>query len=228
MRKPHIVLINGSLHGDSANSNTFVLLQLAKRSLLGRGASVNLISPERINFKDSSGSQSMHVLNFDKVMKALEEADGLIVGTGTHWGQSSSVLQKLLEDAAATEGAKAWLGKPTGIIVSEHSTGGQAVLSNLMLTLSNFGCMIVPQGGMVFGRTGQLARGTGNAWTDDVWGPDDIKSICGSVLAYAPMRETVENEPWSVDNDTESFHARWATRDGRAKKRARVIGKTAG
>jgi multimeric flavodoxin WrbA len=150
MTKVSIVIINASLHGDSESSNTALLLRMAEKDLSHRNALVTMINPELVQFEFANGkSQSIHMLNTNNVLDSLNAADGLIVGTGTYWGQGSSTLQKFLEDATPSEGTDAWLGKPAGIIVSEHSSGGQSVLSNLVLTLSNFGCVIPPQGGMV-------------------------------------------------------------------------------
>jgi len=210
-RKPKIILINGSLHGDSENSNTLSLLRFAELALLKRETEVTLISPQPIRFNAGRSKQQppVHTLRASKVLSALKSADGLIVGTGTYWGQSSSVLQRFIEEATLTEGSPTWLGKPVGIIVSEHSTGGQAVLSNLMLTFSNFGCLIPPQAGMVFSRLGQEAEQRNPEWANDVWGRDDVGRICDKVVAYASRRIAVKLEFWPVDSHPDRFHNRW-------------------
>jgi len=132
-KKAEIVLINGSLHGDSENSNTLSLLQVAETELLRRGAKVTLISPELAKFRveKSTENRSMYVLRTQQILSALKIADGLIVGTGTYWGHSSSVLQRFIEETTPTEGTGVWLGKPIGIVVSEHSTGGAGCVSKL-------------------------------------------------------------------------------------------------
>jgi multimeric flavodoxin WrbA len=214
----NIALINGSLHGDSDNSNTLMLLRLAERELLKRGAEVTLISPELVQFSLGNQQQSMYVLDSEKVIAAIQKADGIIISSGSHWGQSSSTSQKFIEDATPTEGTSAWLGKPVGIIISEHSTGGQAILSNLMLTLNNYGALIPPQAGMVFSRSGQEAKKRGEQWAEDVWGPDDIGSICDKIVVYAKNRNVVKLESWPVDHDSESFHSRWVKLRGTARQ----------
>jgi multimeric flavodoxin WrbA len=208
---PSILIVNASLHGNSENSNTLVLLKLAEKELLRRGAKVTLVSPELVKFRldKSEKDQSMYVLNTDEVISSLEAADGLLIGTGTHWGQSSSTLQKFVEDATPSEGTKAWLGKPVGIIASEHSTGGQTVASNLAATISNYGGFVVPQGWMVYSRAGQEAKKHGGDWAEDVWGPDDVRSICDNLLKYAAQRKAVELESWPIDEDPDSFHGQW-------------------
>ncbi|MBV8415021.1 MAG: NAD(P)H-dependent oxidoreductase, partial [Verrucomicrobia bacterium] len=210
-KKAKIVLINGSLHGDSENSNTLSLLQVAETELFKRGAKVTLISPELTEFRaeKSTENRSMYVLRTQQILSALKIADGLIVGTGTYWGHSGSVLQRFIEETTPTEGTGVWLGKPIGIVVSEHSTGGQAVLANLMLTFSNLGCLIPPQAGMVFSRLGQEAKKHGAEWARDIWGLDDVGSICDKVMAYASQRNAVKTQSWPMDSDPDSFHRRW-------------------
>jgi hypothetical protein len=210
-QKLKIVLVNGSLHGDSKNSNTLVLLKYAESELLRRGAEVIVISPELVKFKlpGARTEQSIYVLDHEKVIAALEHADGAIIGTGAHWGQSSSTLQKFIEDATPTENGKAWLGQPVGFIISEHSTGGQTVLANLMLTFSMYGCTIPPQTCMVFSRAGQAAKKTNEDWIDDVWGPDDMEAIAENLLEFAAAKKGVKLTPWAIDDDPGSFHARW-------------------
>lgn len=180
MPTPRIVMINGSLHGGPEASNTLCLLRLAEKELLNGGADTILVEPKRLEciIRDSTFTASTYYLEPSRVLPQIEAADGLIVATGTYWGQGGSTLQRFFEEATPSEGTDVWLGKPAAIIVSEHSSGGQVVLSNLMLTLSNFGCVIPPQGGMVYSRTGQAAKSLGEKWTIDVWGLEDIGSIC--------------------------------------------------
>lgn len=219
-KKAEIVLINGSLHGDSENSNTLSLLQVAETELLRRGAKVTLISPELAKFRveKSTENRSMYVLRTQQILSALKIADGLIVGTGTYWGHSSSVLQRFIEETTPTEGTGVWLGKPIGIVVSEHSTGGEAVLANLMLTFCNLGCLIPPQAGMVFSRLGQEAKKHDAEWARDIWGLDDVGSICDRVMVYASQRNAVKAHSWPLDSDPDSFHTRWIEPPSRSIK----------
>lgn len=210
-KRKRIVIINSSLHGELDNSNSYMLLKYAEKKLLSIGVEVVFISPELVKYKsyDSDVEQSIHVLPVNKTISLLEQADGIIVGTGTYWGQSSSVLQKFIEDITLTEGNKAWLGKPVGIIVGEHSTGGQTVLCNLMLTFSNYGCVIPPQSSIVFSRTGQEAIKNGGKWVSDVWHLDDIDTICEKVVSFTTIKETTNLTARESDKDPVSFHARW-------------------
>lgn len=210
-KRKRIVIINSSLHGELDNSNTYMLLKHAEKKLLALDAEVVFVSPELIKYKsyDSDLEQSINVLPVNKTISLLEQADGIIVGTGTYWGQSSSVLQKFIEDVTLTEGSNTWLGKPVGIIVGEHSTGGQTVLCNLMLTFSNYGCVIPPQSSIVFSRTGQEAIKNGGKWIMDVWHLEDIDTICEKVVSFSTIKETTNLTARESDKDPVSFHARW-------------------
>ena len=129
---PSILIINASLHGDSGDSNTNLLLRRAQKELSKKGANTELIHPQLVDFKfvGTETAQNLYVLNTNDILQKLDAADGILIGTGTYWGQSSSILQRFLEEATPREGSEVWLGKPAGIIISEHSTGGQIVLSN--------------------------------------------------------------------------------------------------
>jgi multimeric flavodoxin WrbA len=158
------------------------------------------------------------------VLDQIEGADGLLIGTGTYWGQSSSTLQRFWEDATPSEGSRAWLGLPTAVVVSEHSTGGQSVAQALAATVAAFGGFVVPQGWLVFSRAGQEAKRNGAAWSEDVWGPDDVRCLCRSLATYASLPRAPALASWPVDGDAESFHGLWAAprpRPRRAGQRGR-------
>lgn len=211
-----IALINGSLHGDSDQSNTLLLLQHAKQELLRRGAEVTLLNPESMGVtSDNSGNRvPIFALKTSRVLEAIKSAHGLIIGSGTYWGSAGSTLQRFLEEATPSEGTATWLGKPAGIIISEHSSGGQLVLANLMLTLSNFGCVLPPQCGMVYSRMSQTlrdaGRGKGEEWGQDVWGIEDIASICDTIILYARHR-VCGVRSWIVDREDTNLHRRWVS-----------------
>ena len=215
MADPLIAIINGSLHGDSDQSNTLLLLKHAEQELLRLGARAMLLNPEPVALTSNSSSNRwpMFALGTSRLLKAIDGADGLIIGSGTYWGGVSSTLQRFLEEATPTEGTVTWLGKPVGIIVSEHSSGGQLVLANLMLTLSNFGCVLPPQGGMVYSRISQAlkytAKDENEEWGQDVWGLEDIATICETVILYARHRLRGVRS-WIVDRDDTNLHRRWA------------------
>ena len=205
MANPLIVMINGSPHGASEASNTSRLLRLAEKELLNRGADTILVQPTPLEHPTT-----IHYLDPNRVLAQIRAADGVVVATGTYWGQGGSTLQRFFEEATPTEGTDVWLGKPAAVIVSEYSSGGQVVLSNLLLTLSNFGCVIPPQGGMVYSRTGQAAKGLGEKWALDVWGLGDIGIICQKLVAYAAQRTAIDwGSSWSVIRDKDELAKTW-------------------
>ena len=213
MASPLIAIINGSLHGDSDQSNTLPLLQHAEQELLRRGAKVTLLNPERVALtSNSSDDKWIFALKTSSVLQAIERADGLIIGSGTYWGSAGTTLQRFVEEATPTEGTATWLGKPAAIIVSEHSSGGQQVLATLMLALSNFGCVLPPQAGMVYSRLAQTLKNAvkyeGVEWGQDVWGIEDIASICDTIISYARHRVRGVTS-WIVNRDDTTLHRRW-------------------
>eukprot|EP01035_Chromulina_nebulosa_P033964 gene33964-45498_t len=146
---------------------------------------------------------------------ALARADGFLLGTGTHWDSWSSVFQKFLEDATATEATKLWLGKPAAIVVSEHCTGGKGVLSRLQGVLVTLGCSIPPMSGLVLSRAAVLAanHAPDPAAARDFWCEDDLRVVCHN-LAEAARTTLPAAQPalprwrtWPVDR--RDFGARW-------------------
>lgn len=199
--RPHLILLNASLAGDAGN--TAVLLARARR-LLARRATV-----ESITLASASGSQ-LSALN-----SQLSAADGYLIGTGTHWDSWSSVLQKFLEDATATEATALWLGKPAAVVVSEHSTGGKGVLSPLQGVLVTLGCSIPPMSGLVISRAALLAtqHAPDPATTRDFWCEDDLRVVCHNLAEAARVSLPHAKPPlprwrtWPVDR--RDFAARW-------------------
>lgn len=219
-RRPHLLLLNASLAGDAGN--TAVLLARARR-LLARRATVETLI---LSSLPASGSQlsafrsqptpfpvpQLSTLN-PQLRTALARANGLLIGTGTHWDSWSSVLQKFLEDATATEATKLWLGKPAAVFVSEHSTGGKGVLSRLQGVLVTFGCSIPPMSGLVLSRAAVIAARHDADAAHDFWCEDDLLVACHN-LAEAARTSLPGAKPalprwrnWPVDR--EGFAARW-------------------
>ena len=203
-RRPHLLLLNASLAGDAGN--TAVLLTRAGR-LLARRATVESLTLAAL------GPESPLSAFSPQLAAALERADGLLIGTGTHWDSWSSVLQKFLEDATPTEGTAPWLGKPAGAIVSEHSTGGKGVLSRLQGVLVTLGCSIPPMSGLVLSRAAIIAGQHEPAAARDFWCEDDLGVICNN-LAEAARITLPSAKParprwrtWPVDR--RDFSARW-------------------
>lgn len=201
--RPHLLLLNASLAGDAGN--TAVLLARARRLLTRRATveSLTLATPP----VSASGSQ-LSALN-----SQLSAANGFLIGTGTHWDSWSSVLQKFLEDATATEATKLWLGKPAAVVVSEHSTGGKGVLSRLQGVLVTLGCSIPPMSGLVLSRAAVIAARHDPAAARDFWCEDDLRVLCHN-LAEASRVTLPAAQPalprwrkWPVDR--RDFAARW-------------------
>jgi hypothetical protein len=78
-----------------------------------------------------------------------------------------------------------------------------------MLTLSNFGCVIPPQGGMVYSRTGQAARKCGEEWAVDVWSLEDISAICHKLISYAAQKKPADLSSWLVERDRGELNRMW-------------------
>jgi NAD(P)H-dependent FMN reductase len=228
--RPHLILLNASLAGDAGN--TAVLLARAHR-LLARRATVESITlaappvsasnsqlsalssqPPTPISQPSSPVSPLSALN-PQLRAALQRAHGLLLGTGTHWDSWSSVLQKFLEDATATEATKLWLGKPAAVVVSEHSTGGKGVLSRLQGVLVTLGCSIPPLSGLVLSRAALLAaRHAPDATAvHDFWCEDDLRVVCHNLAEAAritlPAAQPAQPRwrKWPVDR--RDFAARW-------------------
>ena len=148
-----------------------------------------------------------------QLVAALQRADGLLIGTGTHWDSWSSVLQKFLEDATPTEGTGLWLGKPAAVIVSEHSTGGKGVLSRLQGVLVTLGCSIPPMSGLVLSCAAIIAGQHEPSAARDFWCEDDLRVICHNLAeaARVTLPSATPARPrwrtWPVDR--QDFAARW-------------------
>jgi NAD(P)H-dependent FMN reductase len=215
-RRPHLLLLNASLAGDTGN--TAVLLARAGL-LLSRRATVESLT---LAPRTDATLSNLSVLNArlragtglsPQLHAALERADGFIIGTGTHWDSWSSVLQKFLEDATATEASKLWLGKPAAVVVSEHSTGGKGVLSRLQGVLVTLGCSIPPMSGLVLSRAAVIAAQHDATAARDFWCADDLRVVCHN-LAEAARVTLLAAQPalprwrkWPVDR--RDFAARW-------------------
>ena len=213
-RRPHLLLLNASLAGDAGN--TAVLLARARR-LLARRATVESLTlaalPTAAPASDGSVAQ-LSALNA-QLVGALQRADGLLIGTGTHWDSWSSVLQKFLEVATPHEGTSLWLGKPAAVVVSEHSTGGKGVLSRLQGVLVTLGCTLPPMSGLVLSRAALLAtrHAPNPAPTSDFWCEADLRVVSHN-LAEAARVSLPGAKPalprwrtWPVDR--RDFSARW-------------------
>ena len=179
--KPKILILNAALAG--SDGNTAVLLARAEAALC-KSARVETVvlrnTPE-----------------LDDVSAAVARADGVLIGTGTHWDSWSSHLQAFLEHATPSEGTRAWLGKPAAVIVTMHSVGGKGVLSRLQGVLNTLGCSLPPMSGMVYSLVNQELIANSAAGSDDVWCPDDVDVICHNLLAALNSKSSYKS--WPVD-----------------------------
>jgi NAD(P)H-dependent FMN reductase len=207
-RRPHLLLLNAALAGDAGN--TAVLLAQARRHL-ARRASVEILTLAPTAAATTLVGRSSVM---DKQLRtSLARADGFLFGTGTHWDSWSSVLQNFLEVATATEGTALWLGKPAGVIVSEHSTGGKGVLARLQGVLVTFGCTLPPMSGLVLSRAAVIASQHNPAAARDFWCTADLRIICHNVAEAAritlPAAQPAHPRwrTWPVDR--REFSARW-------------------
>jgi chromate reductase len=217
-RRPRLLLLNASLAGDTGN--TAVLLTRARR-LLARRATVESLTlaprPDAVISQPSALNARLRLGTglSPQLLAALSRADGLLIGTGTHWDSWSSVLQKFLEDVTPTEGTALWLGKPAAVVVSEHSTGGKGVLSRLQGVLVTLGCAIPPMSGLVLSRAALLAteHAPDPATTNDFWCEADLRVVCHNLAEAARVTRpgaTPAHPRWRTwPVDRRDFAARW-------------------
>ena len=145
-------------------------------------------------------------ISTSEALAEIEASDAILIGAGTHWDSWSSTLQRFLEEATPTEGSSTWLGKPVGIIVTEHSVGGKGVLSRLQGVLITLGCLIPPMSGMVYSLAVQISKESGKPEADDMWGLDDLRVITHNVLIATQIPR--KWEIWPVDRA--DYERRWA------------------
>jgi chromate reductase len=228
--RPRILILNASLAG--AAGNTAAALEILRAALV-RGKKVEvrevtLVGDDGGESGSRDAASEKRVKGFAEVRVELARADAFVFGTGTHWDSWSSVLQRFLEDATATEGTQLWLGKPAACVVTEHSVGGKGVLSRLQGVLVTLGCAVPPMSGVVLSKAAQMA-GVGKAaggglphgggrgargvhslalvatGAEDFWGVDDLKIVAHNLVEAA--NGTRRWKAWPVDR--EDFAKRW-------------------
>jgi multimeric flavodoxin WrbA len=196
-RSHRILILNASLAG--AEGNTAVALARLRRHLARRAQTDVCV---------------LATMPHAEARRMMEEADGVVIGTGTHWDSWSSVLQRFLEEATETEGTKLWLGKPAACVVTEHSVGGKGVLSRLQGVLTTLGCSLPPMGGIVLSKVAQIAAQQrclakeakhAKAETEDFWCADDLKIVAHNLTEA--VNGTQRWKAWPVDRM--DFSARW-------------------
>lgn len=180
-KKPFLI-INAALGGNSGN--TAKLLKIAERKL-SKNFDVDVVClKEGVSYKSCR----------EKIRKSV----GFIIGTGTHWESWSSLLQKFIEDATPDEGSKVWLGKPCGLIVTMHATGGSGVLTRLMATMNLMGCYTPPICAMSYSLAEHIALSSEKrGLAHDFWSPHDVETICYNLVEA--INGTRNWKFWRVD-----------------------------
>lgn len=195
MKKFNILLINGSINGESGQSGVIAAKMMS--------------SFDQLDIKHL-------VLKTNQTLESWEElvswADGFIFLTGTYWDSWGSPLQSFLEKTTEWEASMRWLGKPASVIVTMHSVGGKSVLSRLQGVLGTMGLTIPPLTGMVYSLNTHLI----NQFSDhlsDFWSLSEIPLLIENLIiqlemnkAYAPKWKT-----WEVD--TADVKRSWLTLD---------------
>ncbi|MCG9894222.1 MAG: NAD(P)H-dependent oxidoreductase [Fimbriimonadaceae bacterium] len=163
MPLPRVLIVNGSLAGPSGN--TAELLGLAELALEGKAAIEHL-----------DLSRRPHA---DRILEAVERADGFVFGTGTYWDSWSSRLQEFLEVTAHTEGFDIWVGKPAVLFATAHAVGAKGMLSRLMGVLNVYGLWFPPMAALGVTYVNQTAYPhADDHLRNELWTPADVDTLC--------------------------------------------------
>jgi hypothetical protein len=165
----NILLVNGSLGGSTGN--TAELLALAEEAL-NPHAKVETL-------------ELIRQPSMDRILAAVEQADGFIFGTGTYWDSWGSPMQIFLEMTAHTEGEAMWVGKPCGIIATAHAVGAKGIVSRLMGVLNVYGLVFPPFAGIAYTWANDVALPhASDHLRNELWTPRDVEVITHNVLEY--------------------------------------------
>jgi hypothetical protein len=98
------------------------------------------------------------------------------------WG---SPMQQLFEQMTKLEGTPSLLGKPSAVVVTMHSVGGEEVMGRMQSVLSTMGCLIPPMSGWTYGYVDQqslkYAPNKGKL-LDDVWSIEDLDIVVNNLV----------------------------------------------
>jgi chromate reductase len=183
-----ILILNGSVHGNSGNCG-LVLKSLLKTR---KDLDWNVVHLAKTKFGTS-------------LFRKIKNADAILVMSGTYWDSWGSPLQKFLEDATDLEARPEILGKPAGVCVLKHSVGGKSVLSRLQGVLSSMGFLIPPMSGMVYSLSGQVAIKSKNIHAQDFWCLEDLEIVVENLVIAAKMKTSWKT--WPVDR--KNFRKKW-------------------
>ena len=170
MKKPTVLVINGSLRGEEGNSH-HVSGRIAQ-ACAKRGAQVDVLVLASV-----AGPLSW-------LEKKILAAQSIIITTGCYWSSPGSVMQRFLEVATQWEVGPHFLGKPAGVVTTMHSVGGLEVARQVAGALQHMGCLLPPLGVMTLSRVAQMAL----AHSDeaDIWRLSDVDVLCHNVLEALP------------------------------------------
>lgn len=131
-------------------SNTEELLDIVLTHLKNFG-----INTEKIRLADlniNHGSHTDMKDDFGGVLKKIAESDIVIFATPIHWGQPSSIMQKIIErlnqiDDEYLESEKDTVlkHKVAGMVITGHEDGAQHVIGSLANALMWYGFVIPPE-----------------------------------------------------------------------------------
>ena len=196
---PHVLLINGSLGGNTGN--TAELMALAEECLS---------KDVTVTHLELSREPSM-----DRILEEVSRADAFIFGTGTYWDSWGSPLQRFLEMTAHTEGMPYWFGKPVGVIVTAHAVGAKSVLSRLIGVLNVYGMRIPPLAGLAYTWANEAALMCAPEHLKrELWTPKDVEVVCHNVLEMLSGRNEWMRWPTCEGESGEKWLFAYSDRKG--------------
>ncbi len=180
MNKHKVLIINGSINGQSGQSGTI---------------SNKIIETfKHLEFKELILNTNQDLKDWDK---QVSWADGFIFLTGTYWDSWGSPLQYFLEQTTDWEVSSRWLGKPASVIVTMHSVGGKSVLSRLQGVLNTLGLIIPPLSGLVYSLNTHLIDKESDH-KSDFWNLSEINTLMKNLVLQMNTTKT-DWAPWEVD-----------------------------
>lgn len=178
-----VLIVNGSLGG--VTGNTGELLALAEERLSGE------VEVEILDL-----SRRPHI---DRVLEAVQRADGFIFGTGTYWDAWGSPMQMFLEETAHTEGFDFWVGKPAIVMATAHAVGAKGIVSRLMGVLNVYGLMFPPMAGLAITYVNQTAYPHANDHLkNELWTTNDVETVCHNLIEA--MNGTNQWKQWPTNS----------------------------
>ncbi|HEY4223431.1 MAG TPA: NAD(P)H-dependent oxidoreductase [Myxococcota bacterium] len=183
-----ILLVNGALRG--SRGDTAAALAHCAKHATDRGAVVDTLVLADLAAAPIAARE---------VVARVENADALILGTGTVWSSPSSVMTRFLEVLTPRELDPAFLGKPAAAVVTMDSVGGVEAGSRLLVALTLMGFALPPCALVALARTSIRDVDDahhGDEHDADVWSPRDLPVLIDNVLAMAQVRPPYR--AWSV------------------------------